>query len=112
MMQPSDFWHLLDWTECGRLDGARRGRVHVQGSMRAKPVIILEVPDQEAPQMLVPQHDYLVETFPADTANEALHVRVLPRTPGRNHDLLDAQVPDPLPKRRAVDTVPIAQEIP
>jgi hypothetical protein len=58
--------------------------------MRAKLVIIPKVASQDTPQMLFPQHDDLIETFATDTPNEALHVRILPRTPRDNHDLVDA----------------------
>lgn len=57
------------------------------------------------------QHDDMVKEVTADTPDESFHVRILPRAPGGDHDLLDAHVSHPLPKRRAVDAVPIAQQV-
>jgi hypothetical protein len=61
--------------------------------------------------MSLVQDDHVVQAFTANTPNEPLDVRILPRTPGGDHDLLDPHMLHPLPKRGAIDPVPIAQEI-
>ena len=58
------------------------------------------------------EHDDLIEESPTDASDEAFDVRILPRRVGRNHDLCDPHVRDVLPKGRAIDAVPIAEEIP
>lgn len=40
------------------------------------------------------QDDDMVKTIPSDGSDQPLHVRVLPRTPGRAQNLLDAQTID------------------
>ena len=62
--------------------------------------------------MSLVQDDHVVQAFAADTPDQPLDVRILPRTPRGDHDLLDPHVPHPLPKGGAVDAVAIAQEIP
>lgn len=111
MMEAPDLWHLLDRTVRRWLDGTRLGRVHVQGLMRAKLVIIPKVAGQDTPQMLFPRHNDLIETCAADTPNEALHVRILPRTPRGDHDLVDAHVMHPLPNDRAVNAITVPEEV-
>jgi hypothetical protein len=75
-------------------------------------MIIAEVFGQEPPQMSLMQDDHVIEAFAADTPNEPLDERSLPRTPRGDHYLFDPQLLYPLPKRGTIDAVPIAQEIP
>jgi hypothetical protein len=56
------------------------------------------------------QDDHMIQAFAADTPDEALHVGILPRTPGGAYDFLDPHVPHPLPKGATIDPVPIAQQ--
>jgi hypothetical protein len=53
----------------------------------------------------------MIEAITTDTPNEALDLRILPWAPWGNHDLFDPHMPHPLPKRDAIDAVPIAQQI-
>jgi hypothetical protein len=62
--------------------------------------------------MALVQDDHMVQTFTADTPNQALDVRILPRTPWGNHDFFDPHMLYPRPKGSAIDAVPVAQEIP
>ena len=61
--------------------------------------------------MSLVQDDHVIQTFAAETPDEPFDVWVLPRTPGGDHDVFDPHVPHPLPKRGAVDTVSVPQEI-
>jgi len=62
--------------------------------------------------MTLVQDDHVVQAFTAETPNQPLDVRILPRTPWGDHDLLDPHMLYPLPEGSAIDVVPIAQEIP
>jgi hypothetical protein len=53
----------------------------------------------------------MVQTFAANTPNEPLDVRILPRTPGGDDRCFDPHVLHPLPKGGAIDPVPIANQI-
>ena len=61
--------------------------------------------------MSLVQDDHMVQTFAAETPDQPLDVRILPRTPGGDQHVFDPHVPHPLPKRGTVDAVPITQEI-
>ena len=74
-------------------------------------VIIGTVTRQEVPQMRCIANDDMLQTCPSDAPNEALHRGILPRTLGRDDDFIDPHVLHALPKGRAIDAVPIAEEI-
>src|SRR5262245_10780923 len=112
MMQPTHLWDFPDWAKLWPLDRPRQRTIHVQGSVRTPAMIILEVTGQQPPEMALVQDDHVVQAFTADTPDQPLDVRILPRTPWGDHDLLDPHMLDPLPKGSAIDAVPIAQEIP
>lgn len=57
--------------------------------------------------MRLVQHDYVIQQLPAEGADEPLDVPVLPRGAPRDGDLVQAKPGGPLPKRSAVDPVPI-----
>ena len=62
--------------------------------------------------MSLMQDNHVIQAFAADSPDEPLDIRILPRTPWGDHHFFDPHVPHPLPKRGAVDTVAIPQEIP
>jgi len=60
---------------------------------------------------LTASHD-VVSTRTPDTANEALHRGILPRTPGGSQHVFGAPVLHPLLTCHTIDTVPIAPQLP
>src|SRR5262245_41515962 len=80
--------------------------------MRAKPVVIGHILRQQTREMPLSQYDDMIEHLSAYTANDSLDVGILPRTPRRDEDFLDAHVANPPPKRRPIDAIAISQEIP
>ena len=62
--------------------------------------------------MALVQDDHVIQAFPANTSDEPLDIRILLRTPWGDQHFFDAHVLHPLPKRGAIDAVPIAQQIP
>jgi len=58
------------------------------------------------------QNDHVVQAFTANTPDQPLNIRILPRTSWGDHDFLDPQMLYPLLKGRAIDAVPVTQEIP
>jgi hypothetical protein len=61
--------------------------------------------------MALVQDDHVVQAVATDTPDEAFHRGILPRTPRGDERFFDPHVPYPLPKRGAVDTVPVVHEI-
>jgi hypothetical protein len=111
VMEPADFRHDDHLPSLWELNRSRLWTVHRQRQMRTKPMIISKVAGEEALQMLRMEDHHMIETLPTDTPDEALHIRVLPRTLRCDHDFFDTHVLDALPKGHAVDTVSIAEEI-
>ncbi len=61
--------------------------------------------------MSLVQDDHVIQAFAANATDEPLDIGVLPRTSGGDEYFFNPHVPHPLPKRGAVDAVPIAQQI-
>src|SRR5262245_28266435 len=112
VMQPTHFWNLSDRANLRPLDWSWHRTIHVQRPMRTPVMIVMEVFGQEPPQMALVQDDHMVQAVAANTPNKPLDIRILPRTPGGDHNLLNPHMLDPLPKGCPVDPVLIAQEIP
>ena len=62
--------------------------------------------------MSLVQDDHVIQAFAANTPDEPLDVRILPRTPWGDQHFFNPHMLHPLPKRGAIDAVPIAQQIP
>ena len=62
--------------------------------------------------MVLVQDDDVVQAFATDAPDEPLDIGVLPRTARGDAHFFNPHMPHPLPKRRPIDAVPIAQQIP
>src|SRR5262249_32624264 len=58
-----------------------------------------------------PEHDHVVETFPADRADQPLDVRVLPRRSGRDRPVPNAYGAQTLHEERAIRSVPVPNKV-
>jgi hypothetical protein len=98
---------------CARsMDRARLRTIHRQRPMRPPPVILGNVARQEPLSMALVQNEHVVQAVAADAPDQPLDVGGLPRTPRSHQDFFKAPVWPPLPKRGAIDAVPIAPQIP
>jgi hypothetical protein len=64
------------------------GRVLVQGQMCPKLVVIVAVSTEDPAQMGFAEDDDVIETFPADRADQSLRMSVLPGCLARRNGLL------------------------
>src|SRR5215831_19095238 len=76
--------------------------------MCSGPVVIAEIIYEQSTQMVVIEDDHMIQTLATNASDHPLHVAILPRTPWRYADLLDAHGFDSRPERFAVDSVPIS----
>jgi len=60
----------------------------------APPVAIVKVPARDAAQVLLVEHDDMVQAFPPDGTDQQFDVRVLPRGPYRSEHFLYPEVLD------------------
>ena len=66
----------LDASDC--VDGAPSWRVFARDRVRSNSVVVIHVGQQHVPQVPFAEHNDMVETFPADGADVALRIAVLP----------------------------------
>lgn len=78
--------------------------------MRSGVVIITKVGLQNSAQMIVIDHNQVIEAFPADAADHPLYITILPGSPRRCPYLLDAHSVDSVCKALAVDSVTVSEE--
>jgi len=62
--------------------------------------------------MALVQDDHVAQAVAANAPDQPFDIRMLPRTAGGDYDLFDPPMLSPLPKGRAIDAVPIVQQIP
>ena len=74
-------------------------------------MIIVEVVRESAAQMGLVEHDHVVQTFPADGADQAFDKRILPRGARRNELLFQSQPQGPPHKFQTVNAIAIAEQI-
>ena len=80
MVETANFWEGHHVTLRNGLHVSRRRRVFRQREVSSRGVIIGEIAGQRAPQMPLVEDDHMVETFAANGSDQALDVRILPRT--------------------------------
>ena len=89
MMQPADHREGDDLASIDGLALAVFRGVLAEREVGPRSVIVLEVVPQDAPQVLLSDHDDVVEAVPPKGPDHALAVWILPKGPRRGEDLLD-----------------------
>jgi len=112
VMEPTDFRDSDHLTPVRSVHWARLGTIHRQRQMGPPVMVVGKIVCEDTREMPFMQDHYVIQALSTDTPDQALDIWVLPRTPGRNHDLFDAHMLHPLPKHSAVDTIAVAQQIP
>src|ERR1035438_2675017 len=92
-----------DVTLVGRFNRTRFRRILVQRPMGARLMIISEIVGEPPPQVLLVEHDHVVQTFAADGADQPLGEGILPRGAWRNKFLFQSEAKSPLPKFQTVN---------
>src|SRR5215831_12716928 len=75
--------------------------------MCSGPVVIAEIIYEQSTQMVVIEDDHMIQTLATNASDHPLHVAILPRTPWRYADLLDAHSYDSRCEAFAVDSVAV-----
>ena len=74
-------------------------------------MIILKVASHNPSQMVLIQHNDMIQALAADGTDEPLDIGRLPGRPWRNHDFFDAHTLDPVAERLAVNAIAVSQKI-
>ncbi len=78
MVKPADLRNRDHLAVVWRLDGASIRAVFVERQMRPRAVIVIDVRDQDAAQMALVDHNYMVQALAANRTDDRLDVRILP----------------------------------
>jgi hypothetical protein len=71
-----------DWTTKnvpGAIDGARDRRIFLQGEMRAGPIVIFHVTEQQVTEVALAEYNNVVKAFPADRTDQPFSISILPK---------------------------------
>jgi hypothetical protein len=94
-----------------RFDRAGERTILVEGSVAAILVIISQVISENLAEVLPTEDDDVVQTFAANRANDSFDHGILPRRPRGNEFLFQAQGFDSTREIRAIDGIPISEQI-
>jgi hypothetical protein len=73
--------------------------------------IVIEITFKDSSQMLLSQHDHVIQAFALDGAHQPFRKRVLPRALRCGQDFGGAHVSEAIAETFAVDQVPISKQI-
>src|SRR4249919_3532435 len=72
------------------LDGARNRRVLVQGQVRARLIVVIQIRPQQMTEMALAKDNHVVNAFPPDRPDQPLRITILPRRPRGCGTIADA----------------------
>ena len=101
-------WREESRNACESLaDRSRRRRVAVQGQVRARVVIVLEVLRKNALEMSFVDHDHVIQAIPSYAFDDSFAVRVLPGRAWCGRDFFNTPTFDARRERAGVDSIAI-----
>ena len=112
MMEPADLRKRHDLSGAAGLNRSPLGSVLAQRKMRSVPVVIIEVRNKDPSQMPLIQDDHVVQALAPHAADQASHIRILPRASWRRDNLFHAHRHHRRAERLPVCAVPVADQIP
>jgi len=95
MMEPTDQGQGDDVAVVGCFNCARFRSILVQRPVRAVLMIIAEIIRESPPQVVLVEHDHVVQTFATDGADQPFDARILPGGAWRNELLFQTQAKGP-----------------
>src|SRR5262245_22355385 len=78
--------------------------------MRSHGVVVLQVAHEDVAQVLLAEHDGMVEAFPANRADQTLRIAVLPGRACRGRMIANAERANASDKYGAITSIPIADQ--
>ena len=103
MVKPADLRNRDHLAAVRRLDGASIRAVFVERQMRAGALIVVEIRGKDAAQIVLVDHNYMVQALAANRADDPLDIRILPGRSWRRNDLLDPHNQSPFLKASSYD---------
>src|ERR1700730_9240924 len=79
--------------------------------MRAGPIVIFHVGQQQVTEVALAEHNNVVKAFPADRTDQPFSISILPRGARRRRSIADSYRSEPADKDLAIGPVPVTNEI-
>src|SRR6266481_2032432 len=79
--------------------------------MRAGPIIIFHVTEQQVTKVALAEYNDVVKAFPADRTDQPFSISILPRGAWRRRSIADAYRSEPANKDLTIGPVPVTNEI-
>src|ERR1700747_2093152 len=79
--------------------------------MRAGPVVIFHVTEQQVTEVAFAEYNDVVKAFPADRTDQPFSITVLPRGARRRRSIADAYRSESADKDLTISPVPVTNEI-
>jgi hypothetical protein len=111
VMKAADLRNRNDATGCWRLNFSLIGAIVAEGLMRARGIVVRDIPAQQASEVPFVDHEDVIEAFPTNRPDDALGEGILPGCPRGDEDLAHPQAFQPPHEHVAVDGIPIAEQV-
>src|SRR6202158_331642 len=79
--------------------------------MRAGPIVIFHVTEQQVTEVALAEYNNVVKAFPADRTDQPFSISILPRGARRRRSIADAYRSDAAEKALTISPVPVTNEI-
>ena len=79
--------------------------------MRAGPIVIFHVTEQQVTEVALAEHNNVVKAFPADRTDQPFSISILPRGARRRRSIADAYRSESADKDLTISPVPVTNEI-
>src|SRR5271155_4292231 len=79
--------------------------------MRAGPIVIFHVRQQEVTEVALAEHNNVVKAFPADRTDQPFSISILPRRARRRRSIADAYRSESADENLTISAVPVTNEI-
>jgi hypothetical protein len=79
--------------------------------MRAGPIVIFHVTEQQVTEVVLAEYNNVVKAFPSDRTDQPLSISILPRGARRRGSIADAYRSESADKTLTISAVPVTNEI-
>jgi hypothetical protein len=111
MVKTADLRNRNHLAAVWQLNGTSIRAVFVERQMCPRAVIVIDVRRQDAAQMALVDHEYVIQALATNRADDALDVGILPGRSWRRNDLRDPHRLSALAKALTIRSIAIAQQV-
>ena len=93
------------------LDCTRNRRILVQGQVRARLIVVIEIRPQQMTEVPFAKDNHVINAFPPDRPDQPLRISVLPRRPRGYRSIADAHGANTPNKYLTIGSIAVTDEI-